>query len=84
MSDWLERQARAADAVSSIQPGHHVFVGSACATPRALVEALELRRPPPEGVVLVHFLTDRVDVGGATAYRHRALYVGSDVRELLG
>jgi acyl-CoA hydrolase/GNAT superfamily N-acetyltransferase len=35
-------------------------------------------------VVLVHFLTDRVDVGEAgTAYRHRALYVGSDVRALL-
>jgi acyl-CoA hydrolase/GNAT superfamily N-acetyltransferase len=75
----------AADAVSAVKPGDHVFVGSACATPRSLVQALERVDPPPAGVVLVHFLTDRIDVGAGegTAYRHRVLYVGSDVRSLL-
>ena len=83
MSGWLDRRSSAADAVSTIRPGDHVFVGSACATPRTLVEALERREPAPAGVVLVHFLTDRVDMTGTTAYRHRALYIGSDMRALL-
>jgi acyl-CoA hydrolase/RimJ/RimL family protein N-acetyltransferase len=83
-SDWRDRQVSAAEAVSVVRPGDKVFVGSACATPRGLVEALEgLARP---GVVLVHFLTDRVGTGDPpqTSYRHRVFYVGSDVRELLG
>jgi acyl-CoA hydrolase len=76
--DWRDRQASAADAVSVVRPGNSVFVGSACATPRTLVDALEkLMRP---GVVLVHFLTDRVPE--QTNYRHRVFYVGSDVRDL--
>jgi acyl-CoA hydrolase/GNAT superfamily N-acetyltransferase len=80
--DWRDRQVAAAEAVSLVRPGDKVFVGSACATPRALVEALEeLRRP---GVVLVHFLTDRVGTGDPprTNYRHRVFYVGRDVRAL--
>jgi acyl-CoA hydrolase/RimJ/RimL family protein N-acetyltransferase len=85
VSEWHARRTTAAEAVSAIKPGDHVFVGSACATPRSLVEALERLDPPPAGVVLVHFLTDRIDVGeaAATSYRHRVLYVGSDVRALL-
>jgi acyl-CoA hydrolase/RimJ/RimL family protein N-acetyltransferase len=81
-SDWRDRQVSAAEAVSVVRPGDRVFVGSACATPRALVEALErLQRP---GVVLVHFLTDRVGTGDPphTSYRHRVFYVGRDVRAL--
>ena len=81
-SDWRDREVSAAEAVSVVRPGDAVFVGSACATPRALVEALEqLRRP---GVVLVHFLTDRVGTGDPphTSYRHRVFYVGRDVRAL--
>jgi acyl-CoA hydrolase/GNAT superfamily N-acetyltransferase len=48
------------------------------------VGALEELRVP--GVVLVHFLTDRVGIGDPpeTAYRHRVFYVGADVRELAG
>ena len=63
----------AADAVSLVQPGDRVFVGSACATPRALVDGLEQLDRPPEGVELVHFLTDRNLVGDppSTSYRHR-------------
>jgi acyl-CoA hydrolase/RimJ/RimL family protein N-acetyltransferase len=82
--DWQERRVSADEAVSVVRPGDKVFVGSACATPRALMKALEeLRRP---GVVLVHFLTDRVGTGDPpqTAYRHRVFYVGRDVRDLLG
>ena len=81
-SDWHDRLVSAEDAVSVVRPGDRVFVGSACATPRSLVEALErISRP---GVVLVHFLTDRVGTGDPprTYYRHRVFYVGRDVRAL--
>ena len=80
--DWRDRQVSAAEAVSVVRPGDRVFVGSACATPRALVEALEQLMVP--GVVLVHFLTDRVGAGDppGTRYVHRVFYVGRDVRAL--
>jgi acyl-CoA hydrolase/GNAT superfamily N-acetyltransferase len=80
--DWRDRQVSAAEAVSVVRPGDRVFVGSACATPRALVEALEQLIVP--GVVLVHFLTDGVGTGDPprTSYRHRVFYVGRDVRAL--
>ena len=84
--DLGTRHVSADEAVGLIGAGDHVFVGSACGTPRSLVEALELRDPPPEGVVLVHSLTDRVGVGDPlrTAYRHRVFYVGGDIRALAG
>jgi acyl-CoA hydrolase/RimJ/RimL family protein N-acetyltransferase len=80
--DWRDRQVSAAEAVSVVSPGDKVFVGSACATPRTLVDALERFKRP--GVVLVHFLTDRVGTGAPphTKYRHRVFYVGRDVRAL--
>ncbi len=76
-----------AEAAALIRPGERVFVGSACVTPRALVQALEELADPPAGVTLVHGLTDRVglwhdDGPPTTAYRHRVFYVGSDVRDL--
>ena len=82
--DWRDRQVSASEAVSVVRPGDKVFVGSACATPRALVEALE--QSSRSGVVLVHFLTDRVSTGDTphTKYRHRVFYVGRDVRALHG
>ena len=84
-SGWQDRQASAAEAVAVIRPGDRVFVGSACATPRALLDALERRTPPPSGVVLVHFLTDRVGIGDppTTNFRHRVFYAGRDIRDLL-
>lgn len=76
--DWRDRRVSAAEAVSAVRPGDRVFIGSACATPHSLVEALEqLKRP---GVTLVHFLTSRVAASDPpqTRYRHRVFYVGSD------
>jgi acyl-CoA hydrolase/GNAT superfamily N-acetyltransferase len=78
--DWHAGATSAVDAVSSIRPGDRVFVGTACATPRALVDALEQLEKPPAGVVLTHFVTDRV--GGDTRYRHRVFYVASDISGL--
>ena len=81
-SGWRDHLVSADEVVSIVRPGDRVFVGSACATPRSLVEALErLGRP---GVILVHFLTDHVGAGNPprTSYRHRVFYVGRDVRAL--
>src|SRR5690349_19135580 len=85
-TDWRERRASAAQAVSGVCPGDRVFVGSACGTPRALIEALERWDERPAGVVLVHFLTDRVGHGDppSSRYRHRVFYIGADVRALIG
>jgi acyl-CoA hydrolase len=82
---WQLRRTTAADAVAAVRPGDRVFVGSACATPRVLLEALEQRAARCPGVTLVHFLTDRVGVGDPprTYFRHRVFYVGTDVRDLL-
>jgi hypothetical protein len=82
--DWQTRAVPAAQAVRVVHPGHRVFVGSACATPRRLLEALEARAPV--GVQLVHFLTDgagaRLDGRPGSGFRHRAFYIGRDMREL--
>ena len=88
MTDLGERTLSADQAARLVRPGDRVFVGTACATPRALVRALEELPEPPAGVTLVHSLTDRVgllhdDGPATTAYRHRVFYVGSDVRDLM-
>src|SRR5829696_6301205 len=77
--EWRTRASSAAEAVSSIRPGDHVFVGTACATPQTLVDALERLDKPPAGVVLTHYLADRVG-SYETHYRHRFFFVGRDIR----
>lgn len=80
-----DKLTTAHEAVLNILPGDHVFVGTACATPRSLVAALEALPQPPADVELVHFLTDRAvphDAQGraTTRYRHRSFFVGKDIR----
>jgi acyl-CoA hydrolase/L-amino acid N-acyltransferase YncA len=75
----------AAAAVAHVRPGDHVFVGTACATPRSLVAALEAVDAAPADVELVHFLTDSIvphNMQGecTSRYRHRSFFVGNDVR----
>jgi DeoR/GlpR family transcriptional regulator of sugar metabolism len=43
-SVYADRIATAAAAVELVKPGEHVFLGTGCATPLALVAALEARR----------------------------------------
>lgn len=80
-----DKLATAHDAILDIRPGEHVFVGTACATPRSLVAALEALPQPLADVELVHFLTDHAvphDAEGhaTTHYRHRTFFVGNDIR----
>jgi acyl-CoA hydrolase/RimJ/RimL family protein N-acetyltransferase len=71
--------------VAQVRPGDHVFVGTACATPRTLVAALENQEFGPADVELVHFFTDHAvphDAQGmpTTRFRHRSFFVGADMR----
>ncbi|MDG4552962.1 MAG: GNAT family N-acetyltransferase [Candidatus Competibacter sp.] len=74
----------AAAAARLICAGQHVFVGTACATPKTLVAALEDLPNPPADVELVHFITtDAVpyrENRSVTKYHHRTFFVGSDIR----
>ncbi len=75
----------AAEALRQVKSGDHVFIGTACATPRSLVAALETLSPAPSDLELLHFLTDRAVALGAdglptSRYRHRCFFVGQDLR----
>lgn len=82
---YAEKVVSATEAVSHISAGERVYIGTACATPRSLVHALESIRPIPADVELVHFLTDGAiahdaDGKAKTNFRHRTFFVGNDVR----
>lgn len=88
LAPYADKITTAHAAVLDVRPGDHVFVGTACATPRSLVAALEALAPPPADVELVHFLTDHAiphDAEGRaiTHFRHRAFFIGKDVRAAL-
>lgn len=75
------------EAVAGVQSGDHVFVGTACATPRVLIRALEDWETPVSDVQLVHFLTDGVvpvfKGGPVTRFKHKVFFVGTDTRDLI-
>ena len=72
-------------AVGMIRNGDHVFVGTGCAAPRSLVQAMEHMQSPPADIELLHFFTvnafDHDDEGRSTTrFRHRTFFVGNDMR----
>lgn len=86
---WMARHAAkrlsAEQAAALVRHGEHVFVGTASATPRVLVQALETLDLPQGDVQLVHLLTDGALPHNAqgectSRYRHRSFFVGNDVR----
>ncbi|MCF8178602.1 MAG: hypothetical protein K9J74_08845 [Sulfuritalea sp.] len=85
LASWQAKVSTAANAVERIPKGSQVFVGTACATPCALVEALEAMRLPPADIELLHFITNRAvphdDEGNPTTkFPHRSFFVGSDIQ----
>jgi len=82
-----EKITTAEGAVSNVQSGDHIFVGSACATPRILIQALEGTNIELADVELIHFLTDGAipQTGGTlqTKFKHRVFFVGTDMREAI-
>ncbi len=85
--DWRTRLVSADEAIEAINKGNRVFVGSACATPRALLHALETTERALSDLTLVHFLNGgEIPVtpnGPRSRYRHRVLFVGQDDRSMV-
>lgn len=85
---WRDRAVAPSEAVAHVRSGDHVFVGSACATPRTLVGALEDIETPVVGVRFVHFLTDGVvplcGERASTRFVHKTFYVGMDMQDFMG
>lgn len=72
----MPEELTAAEAVALIEPGDRIFIGSACAVPRALLAALDALRPAVPGVRLVHFLAD----GTGARYPQDVFFVGTELR----
>lgn len=74
-------------ALSAVKSGDRIFVGTACATPRSLIRALEDMGDSLSDVRLVHFLTDgaipRVNGVPETKFLHQVFFVGSESREAI-
>lgn len=85
LKPFAEKVTSAELAVGHIRNGEHVFVGTGCAAPRRLVQALEQMTSPPADLELVHFFTVKAfdhDATGrsTTRFRHRTFFVGNDMR----
>jgi len=86
--DAIADKMKTADqAVSSVKSGDNVFIGTACATPRSLIHALEARGDELFDLKLIHFLTDGaipMENGlPKTRFQHKVFFVGSDTREAI-
>ena len=82
-----DRMKTAEEAVAAVKSGDRVFIGTACATPRALIHGLEARGDGLFDVKLIHFLTDGaipMENGlPKTRFQHKVFFVGSDTREAI-
>lgn len=74
-------------ALASVSSGSRIFVGTACATPRVLVQTLENMGDRLTDVHLYHFLVDGaipcVDGSPHTKFHHKVFFVGSETREVI-
>lgn len=71
-------------ALAEIRNGDHVFVGTGCAAPKALLKALDALPVVPADLELLHFFTvdgfDKDEQGHiSTRFRHRVFFVGTDL-----
>ena len=75
-------------ALAAIRAGSRIYIGTGCAAPRTLLGQLEAADPGPADLEFVSFLTTsalpQVEGASRTRYRHRAFFVGSEMRGLAG
>ena len=71
-------------ALGLVNSGQRVYIGGGCGVPTALLEALVARAPELHHVEIIHMLTAGDDPTAAPehsdAFRHNALFIGSNVR----
>ena len=86
---WMEiyrrRVTTAEQAVRAINSGDRVWIHPGCCTPQRLVHAMVARAPELENVEVVHILSMTPEApyaapGMEPHFRHRALFIGSNVR----
>jgi len=65
----------------AVRPGSRIWLGSASATPRHILAALEALPAPPPDVELVSYLASRPDGLPESRYRHRVFFVTSEQRD---
>ena len=86
-SKYASMIASACDAVSHIQPGHRVFVGTGCAQPQDLLPALVDRAGELADVEIVHLLTigeaPYADDLLAKDFRVNSFFIAENVRHLI-
>jgi acetyl-CoA hydrolase len=84
-SDLIEK---AIPALSCVKSGDTVFVGSGCAAPNLLLEALVRRADELRDVEIIHMMTysdaPYVRPGLEKHFRHNALFCGANVRTAIG
>ena len=87
--NWVDiyrrRVTTAERAVEDIRSGDRVWIHPGCTTPTRLIEAMVARAPDLTDVEVVHILTlaeaPYAAPGMEGHFRHRALFVGGNVRE---
>ena len=86
---WSESYRRkvttAEEAVKAIKSGDHLWVHAGCNNPEELIRAMTRRADELEGVEVAHLLTfgaaDYADPKYTRSFRHRALFIGGNVRQ---
>lgn len=82
---YKERRMSAACAVAAIRSGQRIFVGSNCAEPETLVDALTARADSLTDIEIVHIMTlGRAPYSEACfekQFHHNAFFIGANVRE---
>jgi 4-hydroxybutyrate CoA-transferase len=85
MATYRDRLCSADEAVRSVASGEKIYLGSGCATPHGLVEALVRRAPELQDVEIIHHLTlgDPPYIGPDMAghFRCSDCFVGANTRE---
>ncbi|MBI4249670.1 MAG: GNAT family N-acetyltransferase [Elusimicrobia bacterium] len=72
------------EALQCVRSGQHIFIGSGCAEPEALVEALIRKAPDLFDVEVLHLLTAGTAQYSESKFegkfRHNAFFIGANVR----
>jgi 4-hydroxybutyrate CoA-transferase len=84
-SEYRSRITTPDRALEAVRSGHRVYVHNGCAEPEILVEALVRRAGELRGVEVAHLATfgraDYVEPCYEGVFRHRALFMGWNVRQ---
>jgi len=83
--DYRAKCMSAAEALAAVRCGSRVWIQSGCGTPSTLVSALVARAPDVHDVEVIHMMTlgsaDYTKPEYKGRFRHRGLFLGSNVRE---